>query len=204
MNLPVSRLKLSEEFLQFAASLGGPTVPLSKIAEFIAFRGHSVFLVFFSFPFMLPIPVPGLSIIFGIIIAISGLRISIGKPPWLPQSFLNREVSTEKARSLFVGASRVLVQIEKFTKPRLTAIFQTFWFKPLDGALLILMGVLLALPLPPGTNFPPALSILCMGLGMLEKDGLFILLSYFFFVLNILVFGAIAFLGYEGVVRLIQ
>jgi hypothetical protein len=40
-------------------------------------------------------------------------------------------------------------------------------------------GLLLALPLPPGTNFPPALGIFLLSAGMVEEDSLFVLLGNF-------------------------
>ena len=202
--LPVQVPKriLSEEFVDFANHLKGDSIPLSKILEMVELRGHSLLLILLAFPFMLPIPIPGLSVIFGLIIAIAGARIMIGLPPYVPKSWLSRHIPTKRAQQILMAASRLLAKIEGFLKPRLSAMFSSNWIKPLDGTLLILMGTLLALPLPPGTNFPPALSILCMGLGMLEKDGVFILLSYFFFTVNVLVFGAITTFGYEGATKL--
>lgn len=203
-SLPVLRKKLSEEFVEFANSLKGESVPLSRLVEMVELRGHSVLLILFSFPFMLPIPVPGLSIIFGLIIAIAGARIAFGLPPYIPKKWLTKDISTVRAKQIFMAASKVLGKLEKFLRPRMHGIFNSKWIKPLDGSLLVVMGILLALPLPPGTNFPPALSILCMGLGMLEKDGVFIFLSYVFFALNVAVFSAIAILGAEGVSKLFQ
>lgn len=204
MNLPTLRLKLSEEFIFFASRLKGENVTLGKLLQMVEVRGHSLLLILLSFPFMLPIPIPGLSIIFGLVIVLAGVRIALSLPPWIPQFILSREISTDRAKKLFAGASKILARAEKLLKPRFTTIFRSKWIRPIDGFLLIIMGAVLALPLPPGTNFPPALSILCMGLGMLEKDGLFIIFSYIFFALNVAVFSLIAFLGYEGAIKLLQ
>jgi hypothetical protein len=58
----------------------------------------------------------------------------------------------------------------------------------------------LLLPLPPGTNFPPALCIILMAGGLLERDGRFILAGYLAFALNVVFFALFAIYGQ----RLIQ
>jgi hypothetical protein len=39
------------------------------------------------------------------------------------------------------------------------------------------MAVVLILPLPPGGNFPPALACAILGMGLVERDGLIILIG---------------------------
>ena len=49
---------------------------------------------------------------------------------------------------------------------------------------ILLASLVLLLPLPPGTNFPPALCIVIMAGGLLERDGRFILGGYLALAFN--------------------
>jgi hypothetical protein len=43
-----------------------------------------------AFPFCTPIPLPGFSLPFGLVIAIIGLRLALGQKPWLPRTCWTR------------------------------------------------------------------------------------------------------------------
>jgi hypothetical protein len=41
----------------------------------------------------------------------------------------------------------------------------------------LFMAIVLILPLPPGGNFPPALACAVLGMGLVERDGVIILIG---------------------------
>ncbi len=84
----------------------------------------------------------------------------------------------------------------KFWRPRIKALVNNPTFHRLNGILVFFLGLILALPLPiPMTNLLAASPILCLGLGLLEDDGVFILISY---ALALVCFSAFATLFFWG------
>ncbi len=143
-------------------------------------RGPVTLSLILSIPFVQPIPVPGLSIIFGIIIALFGVRLARGTTGGLPQFIGRREVDAELIRKLFTGLDRVFRMIERFVKPRWSLAMQPP-FITLIGISMVTSGIALALPLPPVilfSNSIPAWSIILLCLGYLERDGVLITLGY--------------------------
>jgi hypothetical protein len=45
------------------------------------------------------------------------------------------------------------------------------------GVVVLIMAIVLALPLPPGGNFPPALACTVLALGLVQRDGIVILIG---------------------------
>jgi hypothetical protein len=142
-------------------------------------RGHAALLVVFALPFCLPIPVPGLSVAFGVVLMFVGLRIAFGHRPWLPRWVLDRPLKRKILLGLAHGLGRFERRTSKMLRPRLVVLCRDSRVQRANGILVALMGVLLALPLPiPFTNIPAAIPILLIGLGLLEDDGLFIIFGY--------------------------
>jgi hypothetical protein len=152
---------------------------LRDLFETLAGRGHAALLVVLAFPFCLPVPLPGLSVVFGVILAFVGLRIAFARRPWLPRWILARPLR----REILVGLANRLASFEKRTsrmlRPRIVYLCRDVRMHRVSGIVIAILGALLALPLPiPFTNIPAALPILLLGLGLLEDDGLFVIFGY--------------------------
>ena len=73
-----------------------------------------------------------------------------------------------------------------------------------NGVVIFVISLLLSLPMPPGFNAPPALAIVVLTLGSLERDGLAVMLGYGLSVVNLVLFGSFFALGYEGLQALLH
>jgi hypothetical protein len=63
-----------------------------------------------------------------------------------------------------------------------------------NGLLIFVMGIFLALPIPiPLSNIVAAWSIFFVGIGILEEDGLFVLLGYGISILSLVFLGVVLF-----------
>lgn len=165
-------------------------IALNDIFAILAGRGYAAMLILLSFPFCFPIQIPGFSTPFGFLLAFLGLRITFGKHMWWPEWILQKTVSSKKVISV-TGAL-----IRFFEHPRMHIlrprwlIFSHSLFRRIDGIIVFLLGAFLALPLPiPFTNIFSAFPILAIGLGLLEDDGLFLVIGY---ILALLALFAIA------------
>ncbi|MBI4404334.1 MAG: exopolysaccharide biosynthesis protein [Deltaproteobacteria bacterium] len=193
------RHKLSAELARLGALCNAQSVTLRSLTKAMGTRGHALLSLFLGFPFLFPIPLPGLSIFFGACIVVTGALMAMGKPLWFPKSWMERPLSANLLRKVFQGGEKMMLRLEVWIKPRGAFIHAYPWIKALHGSMFAVCGALLALPLPPGTNFPPALAILLLAIGSLEEDGAFLFLGYIAFIINIALFTVLPFLGIQGI-----
>ncbi len=199
-----ARHSLSREFQEIGTLCKAGDVSLEGILLHLEERGLALIILFFGCPFMLPIPLPGVSVPFGIMIMIFGISLATGWKPYLPQAFLTKKLPVDLLVRLTSAASRLFQKVEKWFKPRWNTIADNPLLHTLAGLCIAGLGLLLALPLPPGTNAPPAIAIVALSIGLLEKDGLLMLIGFGIFALNILFFTLLTMFGYEAALRLLH
>ncbi|MFN8790937.1 MAG: exopolysaccharide biosynthesis protein [Bdellovibrionales bacterium] len=154
-------------------------------------RSHAFLVLFFSIPFVQPVPLAGLSTIVGSVIMLLGLFLALGRAPWLPEKILRRHIQSHIIQSVCRGIIRVLEKTEKIIRPRLGGLVLARGVEILNGSLILLFAFLLALPLPiPFTNSVPAYFLILNALAWLEGDGVLLLISY-----AVAIAGIIFFLG---------
>lgn len=168
----------------------------------LGLSSHHVLILILCIPYLQPIPFPGLSSIFAIVIMSISFFLLLEGPPWLPEKIRNISLSQEFLFRVLATAEKIWLRIEKIVHPRMSIIFKIPGLKTFDFLIVLVSAVLLSLPLPiPFSNFIPILPIFVNSLGHLEEDGLLVLFSYILFVLNIIFFvslGAGLFSGIEA------
>jgi hypothetical protein len=180
---PAAR-KLSEVIEQLIAEFRERPVTLREVIVVLQGRAYLLLMLLLALPFLLPVPLPGLSILLGLVIAMIALRLVLGQKPWLPARLLDRELPPKFFPSLLAGARRMLRFLEVMLKPRMLWLTQSPLLLRVHALVILLASFVLLLPLPPGTNFPPALCIVIMAGGLLERDGRFILAGYMALAFN--------------------
>ena len=194
--------RLSEELESLLLLAPGRPLALRTVVEHLHFRGLPALVVLLCVPFLFPVAIPGLSLPFGAAIALCGLRLGIGSRLWMPDFILRREVSPELLAKLVGGAVRFYRQVERLVRPRMHFLQRWPGMINLLGFMIMTGGILLSLPIPPPfplTNTIPAFAVIFMALGLMERDGVSILLGYFFTLVGICYVGLIFFLGTAGV-----
>lgn len=165
---------------------------LQDIFDVFGPDGHYVLIVFLVIPFLQPIPFPGLSTPFGILIALVAILAYLGKPPWLPKKWARRKIAAKTVSRIAEGSEWVFEKLSFILRPRWNLFFQRP-FRVINATLLVLNAALLALPLPiPLSNALPAWMIVLQAIAHLEEDGLLILFSYLQTVICLGYFFAIA------------
>lgn len=168
---------LSGELRQFIDSLDGKDTTIKLLMSRIGDRGFGLLLLTLAFPAALPIPAPGYATPFGIMMMFLGYQILSGKStPWLPERFQNRTISYGML-SFAINKGQFLFRIvELFIRPRLSKMARNKHFLRLIGVIIILMAAMMSLPIPL-TNTAPSFVIFMLAAGILEEDGLFLLLG---------------------------
>ncbi len=190
--------RLSEECGRLAETCNRATITLGELAKHIESRDQALLALVLSVPFLFFIPLPGLSSICGFIVCIVGIRIAIGKSLWLPRFLARRPFSGHLLAKVLLKCKSVAKKLERIVRPRGEFLAKHPGMLRLNGILLAITGFYLLLPLPPGTNFPPGLTSILLCLGILEEDGLMIVLGYVVFLLTTALFILLPFLGLEG------
>jgi hypothetical protein len=197
--------RLSTEFGQIEnlCDLDLP-ITVGGVLEHLEHRGHALLTLFLAGPFLVPLPLPGLSVPFGVFIAFFAFAMAFGRKPFLPKSWLAREIPKDTLRKFCRMAVRFFKKFEALFKPRLVWLVDFRAAQFTIAFMIAFCGILLALPLPPGTNSPPSSVIIALSIGFLERDGILVLIGYILFLLNIAFFTFLAVFGYEGVMNLIR
>lgn len=170
---------LEDNLLLILDKVDGRTITLETLVNSLSGRGYPLILILLSLPFCQPIQIPGFSAPFGILIALSGLRMAFHKRPWWPQWLLKKEISFKTLEKIIHKSLWLIKKIKRFVHPRLVWICYNPILQRLHGVVIAMLGIFLALPLPiPFTNLIAAWAILFIGLGLLEDDGLLVSLGY--------------------------
>jgi hypothetical protein len=181
--------KLSEELADLRARLGVKPMTLREVIYRLRGRAYTLLVILLALPFITPIPLPGLSTPFGLAIALIALRLALGQRPWLPMSLQRKQLPAGFFDKVFAVAGKVIALLESFLRPRMALISAPGAMLQLHALFILISALVLLLPLPiPFSNSFPAWTILLLGAGMLERDGLFILLGYLVFGLGVLYF----------------
>jgi hypothetical protein len=188
--------RFSQELRGLAQQFATRPARLSEVLAATQGRGYNLFLLLIGLPFLTPIPLPGLSVAFGLIVLVIGTRLALGRRPWLPEKLLQRELPAQFITRVLAGASRAVSWLEYLLRPRLDFLHEQWIYQRISGTLIMLSGLLLLLPLPiPLTNSFPALTVILLTAGAMERDGLFFLAGCAMFLLTLGYFGLLAFGG---------
>ena len=191
-----ARPKFSQEVRCLAGQFADRPARLSEILAATQGRGFNLLLLVIGLPFLTPIPLPGLSTPFGFVVLLIGARLALGHRPWLPEKILHRELPARFVAKLLGAASRIVRWLEVLLRPRLDFLHERWIYRRIAGTLILISGFLLLLPLPiPLSNSLPALTVVLLAAGAMERDGIFFLAGCAVFSATLAFFGLLAFGG---------
>ena len=182
-----------------------PNIALGTVLELVGDKGFGVFLVVLSGPSALPVPAPGYSTPFGILLICLGMQMLLGRNiPWLPRWSQKISLSVDVVNKMVDFIAACLKWVEFFINPRLSWIGSRYG-RPLMGILVIIMAFLMIIPIPL-TNTFPAFVIFLIGLGLSEDDGLFAVFACLVGVFSVLLYVGVLYIffmfGIEGIEHL--
>ena len=158
-------IELSADMLRERISVGCLLAALGD-------RATAALLFIFAFPNVLP-TLPGTSTVLGAPLIFLAAQLMLGRAPWLPAFVAERSMSRADFASLVKRIVPWLQRAESLLRPRLGTLARPP-MEHLIGFASLLLAVVLVLPIPLG-NVLPALAISLLALGVLERDGVWVL-----------------------------
>lgn len=163
---------------------GDEEICVREILKKLDKRAFGILMFILAAPNCIP-NIPGISTIFGLLLIAPALQMIFGaKQVWLPKQINDIKLNPASLRMGIDKAIPLLEKIERFVKPRLEFLSEKPFTIIMGIQVLILSGILI-LPIP-FANFVPGLCVATMALGIIQRDGLLIILSNFLFFLSLI------------------
>ena len=173
-------------------------VTLNDIMDIVGVDSLMLLSIFLALIFLVPISIPGVSTVFGLGILFIGITRLFARKLWLPDTVAKRKLSSEKLRDGFTRSLVWFHRLEKISHPRrMPALTSAGLVTVVNNLFFILAAVLLMAPFGfiPFSNTLPALALIFLAVGMMQRDGGSILFGYLFIAATIIYFGFLIALG---------
>jgi hypothetical protein len=169
---PARRKKLSEILEDLAVDASRDRVSIADLVQAMHGRAFGALLLIFAFPNALP-AIPGTSSILGMPLLFLSAQMMLGMGVWLPKLVSHRSMSRGDFGNLVERVNPWLEWADGFTAPRLSLLTEPAALRVI-GAVCLVLSIVLVLPVPLG-NMLPGIALCLIALGVLERDGLWII-----------------------------
>lgn len=177
--------RLSHVLTEIANDESHERISLGHLLDRFGNRAYGALIFIFAAPNVLPVMVPGFSAILGIPLLLLTWQLTIGRrSPWLPAIIRNRSFTRGDFHILVHRIVPWLLPIERMIRPRALALTEPL-AERLIGLIGLMLAVILFLPIPLG-NMLPGFSLALFALGILERDGITILLGLLSAVISVI------------------
>lgn len=174
-------------------------VSLKEILDLAGERTFGFLFVLLALPSALPVPAPGYSVPFGIVIFLLAIQLIGGRTrPWMPEGWKTRQFDLVTVQKLIGAGTPWLRRLEAVARPRMTTVCTSLPGRTVIGLAIALMALSMMIPIP-GTNTLPAIGIFVTGFGLLDDDGVISLGGLVLCVMGGLLTTLILLFGYEAV-----
>jgi hypothetical protein len=149
---------------------------LKEITPFFSGKGKILALIFFCIPFS---QIFGLAIPFGVIIAYLGFSYAFSNKTWMPRFILKKKISRKVLKFVVNQLLWFIKIIAKFSRPRLLWMCTQPVMRKINGCLVGLIGIFIAISLPiPLSSYIASAAILFLGIGLLNDDGIWMMIGH--------------------------
>lgn len=166
--------RLSAILMAIAEAEDRDRISIGDLLEALKRRALGALMFIFAIITALPMP-PGVSAVVGAPLVFLTAQLMLGMNAWLPRIITDRSLSRVDFHRVMKVASPWLARAEGIMKPR----FEFLAKRPavyFSGFVAFVMALLVLLPIP-GANMAPSIAICIIALGLLERDGVWIVLG---------------------------
>lgn len=172
---------LGDRLQAIIAGLDGETLTLGQMLERVGSQGLLLLAALLTLVFLIPVSIPGVSTVFGAGILLIGVSRLLDRPLWLPAKLRDRELPAERLYQM-LGRGMVWVRrLERISRAhRLPFLAQGRAMDIFNSLAFIFAALLLMMPFGfiPFSNTLPGIALLFYAIGMIQRDGVAILLGH--------------------------
>ncbi len=186
---PAVAHRLSEMLVSLARDESRERISLADLLALMQGRAFGALLLVFAFPNILPTP-PGTAGVLGLPLLFLATQMMLGQSPWLPRFIASRSLPRATIAAMIDKATPWLERAERLLRARMKPLASEPAQRVI-GAVCLVIAIALVLPVPFG-NMVPSIALCVIGLGILERDGLWIICGLLIGV------AAVAYVGIMG------
>lgn len=183
---------LGEQLAAIIQALPDDHLTLGELLDVFGDEGLLLLTMLLTLVFLIPVSIPGVSTVFGAAILLVGISRLVGRPLWLPARLRNKALPADRLRPGLTGGMTWVRRLERVSRPhRLRALVVGRAQDLFNNLAFILAALLLMAPFGfvPFSNTLPALALLFLAAGLIQRDGVAVLLGYLANVGTIIYFG---------------
>ena len=177
---------LSALLAEHARTVASERVSLADIADFLGTRSIGAWLLILALPMVLPVPAPGISVLFGIPLMMISAQLALGgRRAWLPAFILRKSMARADYVALMARMQPAVERLERLVRPRAFWLAND-WAKMPIGLICLVLAMIITLPIPLG-HVAPGSAICLLALGLMERDGVVIGIGFVAAVLALVI-----------------
>ncbi|MEJ0068357.1 MAG: exopolysaccharide biosynthesis protein [Pseudomonadota bacterium] len=170
-------LATSDVLLRLVREFPGERLTMADIVAGLEGRAFGLLMLLLALPNCPPMPgIPFLSTVTGTPLAFFAGQLALGhRTPWLPKRLLRQSLDRARLLRVLETLEPYIKRIERLLRHRLPRLATGAGERAAAG-LAFVLAVILALPIP-GGNLLPAWAILFIALGIIERDGVCVMIG---------------------------
>lgn len=190
----MAKASLGEKLETVIENLPSTEVTLIDILDSIGDDSLLFLTIFLALVFLVPVSIPGVSTVFGSAILLIGVSRLLNRKLWLPPQIAHRTIAAEKLTMVLNRALVWFRRLERLSRPyRFQLITSEGKIGLFNKLSFIMAAVLLMAPFGfiPFSNTLPAIALIFLAIGVLQKDGGCLFIGHLFNLGTIIYFSAL-------------
>jgi len=167
-------MKRTSEILKSLCDKSREEVTIGEMIKESGSRTHGFALLLFALPEAVPLPLPSVSIVLGIpLVLISAHLIIFGEGSGIPERLRRQRVRASVVQKAAKHMIPVFEKLERVSRQRFEGLASRH---RLLGVACLLLSIVILLPIPLA-NFAPAACLAAIAFGMLQRDGVIVMIG---------------------------
>lgn len=177
-------------------------IKIGTLLKSIDSGGFALLNLIFSIILMIPLP-PPIAIIAGLIVMFLSFQMIIGmKEVWLPKIIMEKSIKRTTLTVIVEKSTIYLYKLERFTRRRFTFVSNPITERIIGAFIFFLAGITLT-PIV-FANTIPGLAIILISFGMINKDGLMVIIGFIVGIFSIFVVWLMISVGLNVVMKVLD
>lgn len=177
-------------------------IKIGTLLKSIDSGGFALLNLIFSIILMIPLP-PPIAIIAGLIVMFLSFQMIIGmKEVWLPKFITEKSIKRTTLTVIVEKSTIYLYKLERFTRRRFTFVSNPITERIIGAFIFFLAGITLT-PIV-FANTIPGLAIILISFGMINKDGLMVIIGFIVGIFSIFVVWLMISVGLNVVMKVLD